>query len=53
MQPRCKNATSGAYDAPLVAGCLDFGPPGTLRHMGGAVILPLSVYFISDAQDKV
>ena len=27
MQPRCKNTTSGVYDAPLVAGCLDFGPP--------------------------
>jgi hypothetical protein len=25
-QPRCKNATSGAYDAPLVAGCIDYGP---------------------------
>jgi hypothetical protein len=30
MQPRCKNATSGVYDVPLVPGCIDFGPPGTL-----------------------
>ena len=36
MQPRCKNATSGVYDAPLVPGCIDFGPPGTLDELGDA-----------------
>ena len=42
MQPRCKNATSGVYDAPLVAGCLDFGPPtaagaSLVSELGGAL----------------
>eukprot|EP01043_Picozoa_sp_COSAG02_P049965 COSAG02_NODE_5075_length_4661_cov_4.005261_7_plen_198_part_00 len=35
-QPRCKNATSGAYDAPLVAGCIDHGPP-TIDEIGDGV----------------
>ena len=37
-QKRCKNATSGAYDAQLVAGCIDFGPPdGAQDELGDAI----------------
>jgi hypothetical protein len=32
-QPGCKNATSGAYDVPMVEGCIDYGPPSTLQSL--------------------